>query len=60
MTRDAYMRRRCYSPQLKKLGMAGKLIAYERDDFVEPGRSYSTGTGKCGSAKKNFEQKVFI
>lgn len=60
MVRDSQMRRRCYSPQLKKLGIAGTLINFERDDTVEPGRSHEAGTGKCGSLQKNYKGRVGI
>lgn len=60
MRRDAEMRRRCYSPQLRKLGVAGILINFERSDEVEEGRSHDAGTGKCGPMKINFRKKVGV
>lgn len=60
MQRDSEMRRRCYSPQLRKLGVAGILINFERDDAPEEGRSHEDGTGKCGPNKLNFRKRVGV
>lgn len=57
MQTDNEMRRRCYSPQLRRLGVAGILINFERDDTPEPERSHEAGTGKCGPAKLNWRRK---
>lgn len=57
---DNEMRRRCYSPQLYKLGIAGILINFERDDAPEAGRDHKSGTGKCGPAALNKKPKVGV
>lgn len=60
MVRDSQMRRRCYSAELKKLGIAGILINFERDTTLEPGRSREAGTGKCGAAGNNYKKRVGV
>lgn len=55
---DNRMNRRCYSPQLRKLGVPGIIIVFERDDAPEDGRSHEAGTGKCGPLKLNFKRKI--
>ena len=57
MQTDNQMRRRCYSPQLRRLGVAGILVNFERDDVAEPERSHAAGTGKCGPAKLNWRRR---
>lgn len=60
MQPDKQMRRRCYSPQLRKVGMAGIIINFERDDTPEDNRSAEAGTGKCGSAGRNFKRRTGV
>ena len=60
MQTDIEMRRRCYSPQLRKLGVAGILINFERDDAPEDGRSHEDGTGKCGPNALNKKKRVAL
>lgn len=57
---DGDMRRRCYSPQLRRLGVAGILINFERSDEVEEGRSHEEGTGKCGPLGLNKKKRVAL
>ena len=60
MQTDNQMRRRCYSPQLRKLGVPGILINFERDDVVEDDRNHEAGTGKCGTAKLNWKRRTAV
>lgn len=55
---DNAMRRRCYSPQLRRLGVAGIMINFERSDEAEEGRSHETGTGKCGPQGLNHRRRA--
>ena len=57
---DDRMNRRCYSPQLHKLRLAGINVVFERDNTIEDGRSHEAGTGKCGPMKINFRKKVGV
>lgn len=54
---DNQMRRRCYSPQLRRMGTPGIPINFERSDEVEEGRSHDAGTGKCGPMKINYRRR---
>ena len=54
------MNRRCYSPQLHKLRLAGIITVFERDDAPEAGRDHKAGTGKCGPAALNKKPKVGV
>lgn len=60
MVRDARMRRRCYSPQIKKAGLAGILINFERDATPEPERSVEAGNGKCGPLELNYKRREAV
>lgn len=55
---DSKMYRRCYSPQLQKLRLAGIITVFERDDTTEEGRSHADGTGKCGPNALNKKTRV--
>lgn len=57
---DARMNRRCYSPQLQKLRLAGINTVFERDSTVEEGRSHEEGTGKCGPLGLNKKKRVAL
>lgn len=60
MQTDNQMRRRCYSPQLRRLRLGGILINFERDDTTEEGRIDEDGTGKCGPQKLNFKRRIGV
>lgn len=57
MQTDNQMRRRCYSPQLRRLGTTGIPINFERSDEIEDGRSHYAGTGKCGPSRLNWRKR---
>ena len=57
---DIKSRRRCYSPQVRKSGLSGMMINFERDDFSEPDRSHAAGTGKCGPSALNFRKRTSL
>lgn len=57
---DARMNRRCYSPQLQKMRLAGIITVFERDDATEDGRSHEEGTGKCGPNALNMKKRVAL
>jgi hypothetical protein len=60
MKRDNDMRARCYSPQLVKLGVAGILTVFERDEYPEPDRTHQAGTGKCGPQHLNHRKREAV
>lgn len=60
MQLDKELRPRCYSPQLRKMGLPGILINFERDDTAEEGRSHEAGNGKCGPQRLNFKKRTGV
>ena len=60
MQTDNEMRRRCYSPQLRRFGYPGILINFERSDEIEEERKHDAGTGKCGPQALNFKRRTSV
>ena len=53
-------RERCYSPQLRKMRLAGTIVVFERDATPEEGREPGTEIQKCGPAGLNFQKRVAV
>ena len=59
LRRDLEGRKRCYSPQLVNMKLAGILAVFERDATQEPGR-YFAETRKCMPEGLNFKRREFV
>lgn len=47
----------CHSPQIIKAQGRPSRCVFERDNFVEHGRSHEKGTGKCSVSAINFKRR---
>ena len=51
----------CHSPQIHKAQNGrGTRCVFERDSFVETGRSHENGTGKCSVGALNFKRREAV
>lgn len=59
LRRDLEGRKRCYSPQLMSMKLAGIPAVFERDATREPSRD-TAGTRKCMPEGLNFKRREFV